>query len=104
MIKIIVLGFFWEGKNCYLHDPWNILDFILVLFSIAIWILASTNLTQLDAVRGIRALRALRPLRVVAKDDGIKAVVNSLINSLPSLMNVVLIIIMFLLVFGILGV
>lgn len=45
IIKIIVLGFVWEGKNCYLHDGWNILDFILVIFSIVIWLLSTSNLT-----------------------------------------------------------
>lgn len=59
---------------------------------------------DLQFVKGFRALRALRPLRVVSKNEGIKTVVNSLLKSIPSLMNVMLIIFLFLLVFGILGV
>ena len=51
-----------------------------------------------------RCLRALRPLRVVSKNEGIKTVVNSLIRSIPGLLNVMLIICLFLVVFGILGV
>jgi hypothetical protein len=35
---------------------------------------------------------------------GIKTVVNALLNSIPALMNVMLIVLLFLLVFGILGI
>jgi hypothetical protein len=31
ILKVIALGFVME-KNSYLRDPWNILDFIVVLF------------------------------------------------------------------------
>jgi hypothetical protein len=48
-------------------------------------------------------LRALRPLRVVSRNEGIKTVVNSLIQSIPALLNVLLIVLLFLVVSGILG-
>jgi hypothetical protein len=104
VIKIIVYGF-CIGPKTYIKDPFNKLDFIIVVFSILNWILeASTNSSDLSFVKGFRALRALRPLRVVSKNESIKTVVNSLLLSLPSLMNVMLIVFLFLLVFGILGV
>lgn len=79
VVKIIVQGFYW-GNKTYLKDPWNILDFIIVCFSILTWILESTlGSNNIQFVRGFRALRALRPLRVVSKNEGIKTVVNSLI-------------------------
>lgn len=68
VIKIIALGFFWEGKGCYLHDPWNVYDFNIVIFSIVS--LARPDLTQFNAVRAFRALHAMKPLRVFA-DEGI---------------------------------
>lgn len=38
VIKIIVMGFVF-GKKAYLKDAWNILDFIIVTFTILNWIL-----------------------------------------------------------------
>ena len=103
VIKIIVLGFF-IGEKTYLKDSWNILDFIIVCFSFLTWILEAAAGTNVEFVRGFRALRALRPLRVVSKNEGIKTVVNSLLESIPALLNVLLIVLLFLLVFGILGI
>ena len=40
-VKIIVQGFYW-GNKTYLKDPWNILDFIIVCFSLLTWILEAT--------------------------------------------------------------
>jgi hypothetical protein len=40
----------------------------------------------------------------VSKNEGIKTVVNSLILSIPALLNVLLIVLLFLMVFGILGI
>jgi len=103
VMKIIVMGFV-IGPKTYLRDAWNILDFIIVFFSIFNWVLDALKFGDISFVKGFRALRALRPLRVVSKNEGIKTVVNSLLKSIPSLLNVLLIIILFLLVFGILGV
>lgn len=103
LIKVIVLGFAW-GERTYLTDSWNILDFIIVLFSILTWVLEASTGGNMEFVRGFRALRALRPLRVVSKNEGIKTVVNSLLESIPALLNVLLIVLLFLMVFGILGI
>jgi len=104
VIKIIVMGFIL-GENAYLKDNWNKLDFIIVLFGVISMILENIgNAADIDFIRAFRALRALRPLRMVSKNEGIKTVVNALLQSIPSLLNVLLIIILFLLVFGILGV
>ena len=104
LIKVIVMGFYW-GERTYLTDSWNILDFVIVLFSILTWVLeAALDNGNMEFVRGFRALRALRPLRVVSKNEGIKTVVNSLLESIPALLNVLLIVLLFLLVFGILGI
>ena len=104
IIKIIVMGFIF-GDNAYLQDNWNRLDFIIVLFGIVSLVLENIgNAADMDFIRAFRALRALRPLRMVSKNEGIKTVVNALLHSIPSLLNVLLIIILFLLVFGILGV
>ena len=43
LIKIIVMGFF-IGPRTYLKDNWNILDFIIVFFSIVNWIMDAFKL------------------------------------------------------------
>ena len=104
-LKIIVMGFYW-GQRTYLKDAWNILDFTLVILTILTWVIERLVNEQNDVgfVNGFRALRSLRPLRVVSKNEGIKTVVNSLLKAIPALCNVLLVILLFLLVFGILGV
>lgn len=103
VLKVIASGFYF-GHKTYLKDGWNILDFIIVLFSIPTIALESFGGGDVAFIRGFRALRALRPLKFVSKNEGIKTVVNALLESIPSLLNVLLIVLLFLLVFGILGI
>lgn len=103
VVNVIVSGFY-IGEKTYLKDSWNILDFIIVMFSILTWIMEAAAGADISFIRGFRALRALRPLRVVSKNEGIKTVVNSLLLSIPALLNVLLIVLLFLMVFGILGI
>jgi hypothetical protein len=38
VVKVIVHGFYWVPK-AYIKDPWNVLDFIIVIFSVLTMIL-----------------------------------------------------------------
>ena len=69
VMKVIVMGFF-IGPKSYLSDNWNILDFIIVFFSIMNWVMDMLGFEGIGFVRGFRALRALRPLRMVSKNEG----------------------------------
>ena len=69
VIKIIVMGF-CIGPKTYLKDNWNILDFVIVLFSILNWALDAIIGQDISFVKGFRALRALRPLRMVSRNEG----------------------------------
>ena len=69
IVKVIVMGLYF-GEKTYLKDSWNILDFVIVFFSIVTMILEQFNSVNIDFVKGFRALRALRPLRVVSKNEG----------------------------------
>ena len=95
---------FVRGKFAYLKDNYNILDFVIVVFSILSWVLESLD-TGIDIsyLKALRALRALRPLKLVSKNEGMKLVVNSILASIPNLINVFLISILFFFVFGVLG-
>lgn len=101
VLKIVALGFFMH-EGAYLRSGWNILDFCIVIISIAA--LALDGNSALSSLRALRALRALRPLRVVSRRPGLRLVVNALIASMKSIANVVLVCAMFFLIFGILTV
>ena len=103
VIKIIVMGFTC-GRYTYLKDNYNKLDFIIVIFSILSWILESGDTgVDLNYLKALRALRALRPLKLVSKNEGMKLVVNSILASIPNLINVFLISMLFYFVFGVMG-
>ena len=102
VLKIFVMGFI-RGKKAYLAEPFNVLDFVIVVISIAAWVLESGDGFDISFVRAFRALRALRPLKLVSKNEGMKLVVNSILGSIPSLLNVGLISALFYFVFGVIG-
>eukprot|EP01043_Picozoa_sp_COSAG02_P003210 COSAG02_NODE_77_length_40635_cov_56.355980_4_plen_2303_part_00 len=85
----------------YFKEGWNILDGAVVCCSVIAIILSDSNLGW---VRGFRVFRALRPLRVIKRVPELKTVVESLFRSAPTLGNVILLLSMFWLIFGILGV
>ena len=63
-----------------------------------------TKESEIKWVRTFRVLRALRPLRVIKRVPELKQVVNSLFQSIPTLANVLMVLVIFWLIFGILGV
>jgi len=103
ILKIIAMGFVINSK-AYLKSSWNQLDFAIVAISIASLIASGSGSGQLKALRSLRALRALRPLRVVARNPGLRIVVNSIFGSLPKVSNVALVNFLFFLVFAVIGV
>ena len=58
---------------------------------------------DISFIKAFRALRALRPVQLVSKNEGMKLIVNSILASIPNLINVFLISILFFFVFGVLG-
>jgi hypothetical protein len=102
VLAIISRGFYY-GENAYLKDNWCILDFIIVICTVVSWIFEAV-LPNASFVKGIRALRALRPLKVVSTNESLKIVVYSIFKAIPELASVAMIVIVFDLIFGILGV
>ena len=104
LLKVIAMGFV-IGPNTYLRDMFNVLDFVIVVFSIVNIVMDQVNLgIDVSYMRAFRALRALRPLKLVSKNEGMKLVVNALLSSLMNLLNVMLISFLFFFVFGIMGI
>ena len=90
------MGFVLEA-NSYLRDPWNVLDFIVVLVGWAGTFLDGGNISA------VRTIRILRPLRTINSIPKMKVLVNSIINSIPMLLDIFIMFNFLLLVFGIVG-
>uniref|UniRef100_A0A674JA29 Sodium channel protein n=1 Tax=Terrapene triunguis TaxID=2587831 RepID=A0A674JA29_9SAUR len=76
------------GFKKYFTNAWCWLDFLIV------------DVTM----KSLRTLRALRPLRALSRFEGMRVVVNALIGAIPSIMNVLLVCLIFWLIFSIMGV
>jgi len=64
VIKIIVLGFLFNGEKSYLRSWWSIIDFLTVVTSLVSYI-GSTDDSGLSFFKIFRVVRFLRPLRII---------------------------------------
>ncbi|XP_076465332.1 sodium channel protein 1 brain-like [Babylonia areolata] len=92
------------GFTKYFTEFWTILDFLIVVISVASLVGDSLGVSNITAFRSLRTLRALRPLRAISRWEGMRIVVNSLMRAIPSIFNVLLVGMMFWLIFSIMGV
>eukprot|EP00927_Polykrikos_kofoidii_P085372 TRINITY_DN9275_c0_g3_i1.p1 TRINITY_DN9275_c0_g3~~TRINITY_DN9275_c0_g3_i1.p1 ORF type:complete len:1882 (-),score=349.70 TRINITY_DN9275_c0_g3_i1:200-5845(-) len=97
--KIISWGFFVDRKT-YLRDPWNWLDFIVVVSG---WIERIPG-TGDSGLGWLRLFRVLRPLRSLNAVRPMKVLVNTVISSVPRLANVSVMGAFLFVVFGIIGI
>jgi hypothetical protein len=116
VLKILGLGFVFN-KGAYLRDPWNILDFIIVMsayltiFQDLASSLANGGATQVQtydspkegglSLNSLRAFRVLRPLRAITSIKGLQVLVLSVLSALPLLQDTILVLMSFFLVFSI---
>jgi hypothetical protein len=100
VIKVVAMGFVLH-PTAYLRDPWNVLDFFIVIISIVD--LALGSVADISFLKVLRTFRALRPLRVINRNRGLRMVVLTLIESVKGILNVAMITIIIWLVFAILG-
>ena len=98
ILKIIAQGFVVHS-HAYLKDPWNWIDFTVVIVSVL-------ELLDIKALKlkSLRTLRVLRPLRSIKTLPGMRKLITSLLRALPSLSYAILFMIQIFLLFGILGV
>ena len=86
-MKIIALGFVF-GRNTYLKDGWNVLDFIVVLaslVSVAAKVFAPADHIPSRGIQAFRAFRLLRPLRLIGRIKSLRGMMNTLISSIAAL-------------------
>ncbi|KAM8933347.1 sodium channel protein type 2 subunit alpha-like isoform 2-T2 [Pelodytes ibericus] len=99
LLKWVAYGF---AK--YFTNAWCWLDFLIVDVSLVSLIANALGYSELGAIKSLRTLRALRPLRALSRFEGMRVVVNALIGAIPSIMNVLLVCLIFWLIFSIMGV
>eukprot|EP00761_Pharyngomonas_kirbyi_P014924 gb/GECH01014955.1/.p1 GENE.gb/GECH01014955.1/~~gb/GECH01014955.1/.p1 ORF type:complete len:1446 (+),score=208.71 gb/GECH01014955.1/:1-4338(+) len=97
IIKILAMGFVWSKKT-YLRDPWNVLDFIIVISGVLVFLPVSANFS------GLRVVRLLRPLRALSSIPEVRVIVIVILSSIPMLGNAILLFCFFVVVYGIIGV
>ncbi|KAJ1099463.1 hypothetical protein NDU88_004564, partial [Pleurodeles waltl] len=99
LLKWVAYGF-----KKYFTNAWCWLDFLIVDISVICLTATALNYEDLSAMKSLRTLRALRPLRALSRFEGMRVVVNALIGAIPSIMNVLLVCLIFWLIFSIMGV
>ena len=104
IIKVIALGFLFNGNDSYLKNYWNILDFFIVIISIISVTLPEDGSESLATFKVIRMARLLRPIRVISKNEYLRISIMALYISVPSILNLLVIVLLFMVIFGIVGV
>ncbi|KAM8933515.1 sodium channel protein type 2 subunit alpha-like [Pelodytes ibericus] len=99
LLKWVAYGF-----AQYFTNAWCWLDFFIVDISLISLVANALGYSELAAIKSLRTLRALRPLRALSRFEGMRVVVNALIGAIPSIMNVLLVCLIFWLIFSIMGV
>ncbi|KAK6310122.1 hypothetical protein J4Q44_G00200030 [Coregonus suidteri] len=96
LIKILARGF-CVGKFTFLRDPWNWLDFCVIVMA---YVTEFVNLGNVSALRTFRVLRALKTISVI---PGLKTIVGALIQSVKKLSDVMILTVFCLSVFALVG-
>ena len=97
IVQIIARCFIF-GQHAYLTSPWNWLDFVCVVTSYSFLFPGGAG-----NMSGLRAFRAMRPLRTINGIPGMRLLVSTLIESVPLMLDVLVLIIWMFFVFGIIG-
>jgi voltage-dependent calcium channel L type alpha-1D len=94
-LKVLAMGFVYH-PNSYLRDPWNVMDFSVVVLSWLTWNSESN-------VSVIRIIRILRPLRTISAIPALAKLVQNLIILIPPMGEILILFAFTILVFGTIG-
>ncbi|XP_008299373.1 sodium channel protein type 2 subunit alpha-like [Stegastes partitus] len=96
LVKILARGF-CIGKFTFLRDPWNWLDFCVIVMA---YVTEFVPLGNLSALRTFRVLRAFKAISVI---PGLKTIVGALFQSVKKLADVMILTVFCLSVFALVG-
>lgn len=99
--KIVAQGFLF-ARGAYLRDLWNIIDFSIIIASLASF---TSNQNQGDSINfsSLRVLRILKPLKTIKSIKRLRTIVKALLGSLPYLADIMIIVLFTIGVFSIIG-
>ena len=97
LVKSVAMDFIYS-KGSYLRDPWNVIDFLVVVLGLIAFSPSVGNYTA------IRTVRVLRPLRTITGVEGMRVLVSTLMRSIPMLLDVLVLCAFAFFIFGIIGV
>nr|XP_033473383.1 sodium channel, voltage-gated, type I-like, alpha isoform X2 [Epinephelus lanceolatus] len=96
LVKILSRGF-CIGKFTFLRDPWNWLDFSVIVMA---YVTEFVSLGNFSVLRIFRVLRALKAISVI---PGLKTIVGALFQSVKKLTDVMILTVFCLSVFALIG-
>ena len=85
-------------KNAYLRQGWNWLDFIVVVIGFL-----DMYTSGLPAVTTLRLVKTLRPLRSLQRIRGMRVLVQTILEAMPQMCNVIVVLMLVIVVFALLG-
>jgi hypothetical protein len=99
-MKVIQRGMVVHPHS-YLREAWAVLDMLIVVSSI---VEMSVTASSVDFLKTLRVLRTFRTLRFISHNRNLKLVVVSLLESISGIVNVSAVIMLFWIMYGILGI
>ncbi|CAM9274822.1 unnamed protein product, partial [Heterosigma akashiwo] len=96
-LKVIGMGFYLGHGKQYLKDPWNSLDFIVVVTSLV------SVMPAVPDVSAVRCFRVLRPLKSLSSLPGLQALIKTILTAIPQLASVITLLLFCFAIFSILG-
>jgi hypothetical protein len=97
-VKVTAVGFYNKEGMAYIKDPWNWLDFTVVVTSVL------SAVPGVPSVSGLRVVRALRPLRALSRFPVMRHLVATLLASFGPLSSVLTVMTFFFVLLGILSI
>ncbi|XP_068724565.1 cation channel sperm-associated protein 4-like [Montipora capricornis] len=98
-----ILVKWYHGFFMFWKRGWNVLDFFIVI-ALLLGPLLSTGSGSRGVLRILRVLRAFRSLRSISSLPGLQIVVQTILQSVPDMANIVLLLVIIMLVFSVIGV
>mmetsp|Transcript_58372 Transcript_58372/g.186072 ORF Transcript_58372/g.186072 Transcript_58372/m.186072 type:complete len:1616 (+) Transcript_58372:485-5332(+) len=98
-----IFKIFAFGAESYFKDSWNLFDFTVVCFSIVGITLEIAANKDVPVVSLLRVFRVARIFRLIPKAKGLRTLFQTLMFSLPALVNVGSVLFLFFFIFAIMG-
>ena len=98
VFEIFIKLYAEENKLNYFKDKWNLFDFIIISISLIPMGLLTTNIAIL------RLMRIFKVLRIVSGSGNLKVVINLVLTSLPSIFNVLLLMLIVFYIYAVAGI